>query len=105
MAETGAAKQTVPLPVPITIKKDTVDPISLTVRPNTRIEFHNESSIDRIIQFDGLSPVALFFSPGTKATLLAVADGRCVYNGGLGTAPDDGPYQVIVDGNMPGGDR
>ena len=110
MAETGAAKQTAPLPVEIKIHKDTVDPRSLTVTPGTLIQFHNESSINRVLHFDTLPAIALFFSPGAKVEFVAGADTPvpCEYYAGEGFArikDDDGPYQVIVGGGVPGDRR
>jgi hypothetical protein len=102
MTETGAAKQTAPITYPIAIKQNTVVPPILSVPPGAHVEFHNESSIDRTVQFIGLSPIALYFSPGAKATFLAGSVGPVEYTCGDGKITNDGPYEVIVGGGISG---
>jgi hypothetical protein len=104
MTETGAAKQTAPITYPIAIKQNTVVPPILSAPTGVYVEFHNESSIDRTIQFVGLSPISLYFSPGAKATFLAGSVGTVRYTCGDGKSRDDGPYEVIVGGGV-GGSR
>lgn len=103
MTETGAAKQTAPVTYQIAIKQNTVVPPILSVPPGAYVEFHNESSIDRTIEFIGLPTIALYFSPGAKATFLAGSGGTVKYTCGDGKGTNDGPYEVIVGGGISGG--
>lgn len=100
MTETGAAKQIAPITYPISIRKNSAEPPSLIVPLGALVEFHNESSVDRTIQFIGLPPIALYFSPGAKATFLAGSEGPVKYTCGDGKGTNDGPYEVIVGGRI-----
>src|SRR5579864_1399552 len=110
MAHAGQAPKLTPKTVKITIKNGGVDlPIANAIIGDT-VEFHNEESSSRVVQFldnDEALAIALEIPAGGKSEFLATVEGTVDYSIGLGQSeggrfdPYDDGYQVIVGSSDP----
>jgi plastocyanin len=107
MAHAGQAPQASAKKVTIKIKNDgTVDLPTASANVGDTVEFHNEASSSKVVQFlddDALMAIALEIPNGGRSNFLATVEGTVDYTIGLGSAadrasfsPDDDTYQVIV---------
>ena len=111
MAHAGHAPQASPKTVTIKIKNDgTVDLPTVDVTVGDTVEFHNEASSSKVVQFledDAFMAIALEIPSGGKSAFLATIEGTVDYTIGLGSGagssfgPDDDTYQVIVGSSDP----
>src|ERR1700719_2413112 len=111
MAYAGQAPKRSPKTVTIIIKNDgTVDLPEASAIVGDTVEFHNEASSSKVVQFledDALMAIALEIPNGGKSAFLATIEGTVDYTIGLGSgdggsiSPDDDPYQVIVGSSEP----
>ena len=111
MAHAGQAPQASTKTVTIKIKNDgTVDLPTANANIGDTVEFHNEASTPKVVQFlDGSTQlaIALEIPNGGKSDFLATVAGTVDYSIGLGRGeggsfgPDDDTYQVIVGSGDP----
>ena len=109
MAQAGRAPEISgqPKTIPIKIHNDnTATPSPATANVGDTVEFHNEASTTKIVQFtneNGILPIALEIPNGGKSEFLATAPGAVTYDvtapgdATSGKKPDDDGYQVIVN--------
>lgn len=111
MAEAGQAPKLALKTVTIIIKNDgTVDKPIANANVGDIVEFHNEASSSKVVQFlenGGVMAIALEIPSGGKSNFLATVEGTVNYAIGLGRPdggkfnPDDDGYQVIVGSSDP----
>jgi plastocyanin len=111
MAHAGQAPKASPKTVTIKIKNDgTVDLPEANANVGDTVEFHNEASSSKVVQFlndDTAMAIALEIPNGGRSAFIATVEGTVDYTIGLGSSeggsfgPDDDPYQVIVGSSDP----
>jgi hypothetical protein len=111
MAHAGQAPKASAKTVTIKIRNDgTVDLPTANAIVGDTVEFHNEASSSKVVQFlddDAAMAIALEIPNGGKSEFLATVEGTVDYTIGLGSgaggsfSPDDDPYQVIVGSSDP----
>jgi plastocyanin len=111
MAEAGQSRKRLGKTYTVDIKNNnTVNQPTTTVDVGDVVEFHNEASSTKIVEFSFDSsplPIALEIPAGGKSDFLATVAGTIDYgitdapSAAGGRAPDDDGYQVIVNSGEP----
>jgi plastocyanin len=109
MAHAGQAREVSGQPKTVLVKihnDNTATPSPATANVGDTVEFHNEASTTKLVQFtdeNGVLPIALEIPNGGKSEFLATTAGTVTYNitvpgdtTSVAKPADDG-YQVIVN--------